>query len=74
MKEADQARLTRFATKQGTTFQQVAATHPELAKVDSVVLAVHQADGGDDFFVRSSAIRRLIEGCRGFDFLRSFCG
>jgi predicted DCC family thiol-disulfide oxidoreductase YuxK len=68
VKDDDVAHRTRFATKQGTTFQRVAASHPELAKVDSVVLVLRRADGREDFLVRSAAIRKLIDGLPRFRF------
>ena len=72
VRDSDRARLTRFATKQGLTFQRVAAMRPDLAKVDSIVLAVHRADGGEDFLVRSAAIRELINGLPRFRILLFF--
>jgi predicted DCC family thiol-disulfide oxidoreductase YuxK len=68
VKEADPARLTRFATKQGATFQRVVGNRPELAGIDSIVLAVHRTDGGDDFLVRSAAVRQLMAGLPRFRF------
>lgn len=66
VKEADHAHRIRFGTKQGKTFQRVAAEHPELARVESVVLVARQPDGGEDFLVRSAAIREVIRGLPEF--------
>jgi predicted DCC family thiol-disulfide oxidoreductase YuxK len=63
---ADTSHRTRCATLQGTTYQQVLARHPWLAKVDSVVLVTRRADGGEPVFIRSTAIRKLIDGVPGF--------
>jgi predicted DCC family thiol-disulfide oxidoreductase YuxK len=74
VRASDHAGRMRFGTKQGRTFQRVAQAHPELAKVESVVLAKRRADGGEDFLVRSVAIRQLIQGLpnfRFFDFVLS---
>jgi predicted DCC family thiol-disulfide oxidoreductase YuxK len=68
VKDADKARRTRFATKQGLTFQRVAQAHPELAGIDSIVLAVRNGEGGNDFLVRSAAIRTVLDGLPGFRF------
>jgi predicted DCC family thiol-disulfide oxidoreductase YuxK len=68
VKDADTPRRTRFATKQGPTFQRVAEAHPELAKIDSVVLVARDPDGHEEFLVRSSAVRRLIRGLPRFRF------
>ena len=66
VKEVDHAHRMRYGTKQGRTFQQVAQLHPELAKVDSVVLVKRRADGGEEFLVRSAAIREVIAGLPRF--------
>jgi predicted DCC family thiol-disulfide oxidoreductase YuxK len=66
VKEADKSHRIRFAKNEGPTFLRVAKEHPELAKVDSVVLAIRRSDGRNDFFVRSTAIRKLIAGLPGF--------
>lgn len=66
VKEADHAHRIRFGTKQGRTFQQVARVRPDLAPIDSVVLVTRQADGTEDYLVRSSAIRAVIEGLPEF--------
>ena len=65
--QADQAHRIRFGTKQGPTFQHVVVPdHPELEKVESVVLVVRRADGTEDFLVRSAAIREVIDGLKPF--------
>ena len=66
VKEADLAHRMRYGTKQGQTFQRVARLHPEFAKVDSVVLVKRRTDGGEDFLVRSAAIREVIKGLPRF--------
>lgn len=68
VKDADHAHRIRFGTKQGRTFQRVAQAHPELAKVESVVLVVRRSDGSEDYLVRSPAIRKLIDGLPEFRF------
>jgi predicted DCC family thiol-disulfide oxidoreductase YuxK len=68
VRAADHAGLMRFGTKQGPTFQQVAEAHPEIAHVESVVLVKRRADGGEDFLVRSAAIRELVHGLPKFRF------
>jgi predicted DCC family thiol-disulfide oxidoreductase YuxK len=68
VREADHAHRMRYGTKQGRTFQRVAQAHPEFAKVDSVVLVKRRADGGEDFLVRSAAIREVIAGLPEFRF------
>ena len=68
VKEADRAHRIRFGTKQGRTFQQVAQARPELAKVESVVLVLRRKDGGEDFLVRSPAIREVLRGLPEFRF------
>ena len=68
VKDADHRHRIRFGTKQGQTFQVVLKRHPEVANVDSVVLAVRKPDGGEDFLVRSRAIRELIDGLAPFRF------
>jgi predicted DCC family thiol-disulfide oxidoreductase YuxK len=68
VKDDDRVHRARFGTKQGPTFQRLAATHPELAQVDSVVLVVRRANGREDFLVRSAAIRKLIDGLPRFRF------
>jgi predicted DCC family thiol-disulfide oxidoreductase YuxK len=66
--KADTAHRARFATRQGRTFQRVARLYPEGQKAESVVLVKRRADGREDFFVRSTAIRKLIDGLPGFRF------
>ncbi len=69
VKEADHAHRIRFGTKQGPTFQQVVVPeHPELAKVESVVLVVRRDDGREEFLVRTAAIREVIAGLKPFRF------
>ena len=68
VRAADQQRLYRFGTRQGCTFQRLAQAHPELAHVESVVLVKRRGDGGDDYLVRSAAIRELIQGLPEFRF------
>ena len=68
VRAADHAGCMRFATKQGATFQQVAQIHPEIAHIESVVLVKRRADGGEDFLVRSAAIRELVHGLPRFRF------
>jgi predicted DCC family thiol-disulfide oxidoreductase YuxK len=64
--KADHTHRTRIATKQGQTFQRVAREHPELVNVDSVVLVARRADGRENFYVRSTGIRKLIDGLPPF--------
>jgi predicted DCC family thiol-disulfide oxidoreductase YuxK len=66
VKDADVQRRTRFATKQGPTFQRVAQVHPEVRNVESVVLVARRPDGREEFLVRNSAIRRLLTGLPRF--------
>ena len=62
VKEADHAHRMRYGAKQGRTFQQLAQAHPELANIESVVLVKRRADGeGEDFLVRSPAVREVIK-------------
>ncbi|MCE0521706.1 MAG: DCC1-like thiol-disulfide oxidoreductase family protein [Methylacidiphilales bacterium] len=68
VKEADLAHRIRYGTKQGHTFQSVAQLHPELEPVESVVLVKRRPDGGEDFLVRSRAIREVIKGLPEFRF------
>jgi predicted DCC family thiol-disulfide oxidoreductase YuxK len=64
--KADTAHRARFAKRQGRTFQRVAQLYPKGAKAESVVLVKRRPDGREDFFVRSTAIRKLIDGLPGF--------
>ncbi len=64
--KADKLRRIRVGTKQGPTFQRVAQAHPQVANVDSVILIARNVEGREDFLVRSSAIRVLIDGLPGF--------
>jgi predicted DCC family thiol-disulfide oxidoreductase YuxK len=68
VRDADHGRRTRFGAKQGRTFQQIAKAHPKLAGIESVVLVKRRAGGGEDFLVRSPAIREVIDGLPGFGF------
>ncbi len=68
VKEADHAHRIRFGAKQGQTFQQVAQTHPELARAESVFLIKRREDGSQEFLVRSPAIREVIKGLPEFRF------
>jgi len=68
VRDADHRRRIRFGAKQGPTFRQLAQIHPEFAHVESVVLVKRRADGGEDFLVRSPAIREVITGLPGFRF------
>jgi len=66
---ADKGRRIRFGTKQGPTYQQrVVPTHPEFAKVDSVVLVSRRSDGSEEYSVRSAAVARIIRGLPEFRF------
>jgi predicted DCC family thiol-disulfide oxidoreductase YuxK len=64
--EADTTHRARFAKRQGRTFQRVAGIFPEGKKAESVVLVKRRADGREEFFLRSTAIRKLIDGLPGF--------
>jgi predicted DCC family thiol-disulfide oxidoreductase YuxK len=66
VKEADPTHRMRYSPKQGLTFPRLLETHPELAEVKSVILVRRRADGGEDVFVRSSAIREVIAGLPKF--------
>jgi len=66
VKLADHQHRMRYGTKQGQTFRQVARVHPELANAESVVLVERRADGGENFLVRSEAIREVIKGLPEF--------
>ncbi len=68
VKLADHQHRLRYGAKQGRTFQQLAQAHPELAHVESVVLVKRRDDGGEDFLVRSAAIREVIAGLPRFRF------
>jgi predicted DCC family thiol-disulfide oxidoreductase YuxK len=68
VKLADRRHRMRFGAKQGRTFQQLAGEHPELVGVESVVLVKRRVDGGEDFLVRSAAIREVITGLPEFRF------
>jgi len=70
VRQVDHAGRMRFGAKQGRTFQRLAQAHPELAHVESVVLVKRRADGGDEYLVRSAAIRELVQGLPEFRFFR----
>jgi predicted DCC family thiol-disulfide oxidoreductase YuxK len=70
VKDADHARRIRYGIKQGRTFQQVLAAHPEMANVDSVVLLSRRDDGTEEITVRSRAVRQVIAGLPEFWFFR----
>ncbi len=65
---ADKTHRTRVGTLQGEAYKRVLALHPWLTKVDSVVLVRRQADGRELVYIRSTAIRKLIDGLPGFRF------
>lgn len=65
---ADAGHRTRFGAKQGRTFQQLAAEHPQIAKVESIVLFLRGADGGERMLVRSAAVQAAIDGLPGYGF------
>lgn len=71
VRNADHQHRMRFGTKQGRTFQQILQTHPEFAKVDSVVLVKRRADGEEDFLVRAPAVREVIAGLPEFRFFEA---
>ena len=64
--DADSGRRTRFGVKQGATFRQVVAAHPEVANVASIVLVKRDAAGRDQMLVRSAAVLATIEGLPGY--------
>jgi predicted DCC family thiol-disulfide oxidoreductase YuxK len=67
VKLADHQHRMRYGVKQGKTFQHLLQSHPELANVESVVLVERRADGeGENFLVRSAAIREVIKGLPEF--------
>jgi predicted DCC family thiol-disulfide oxidoreductase YuxK len=68
VKDADLQRRIRYGAKQGKTFQRVAQAHPEFVGVESVVLVSRRPDGGEDFLLRSAAIRKVIAGLPKFRF------
>lgn len=68
VRDADHAHRIRFGTKQGKTFQDVARTHPEVAKVESIVVISRNGLGREDILIRSPAVRTVIEGLPGFHF------
>src|ERR1700722_2095204 len=74
VKLADHQHRMRYGAKQGRTFQRLAPAHPELAKVESVVLVKRCADGGEDFLIRAPAIREVIAGLPEFRFFERVPG
>ena len=60
--KADTGHRTRFGPKQGATFQQVVAAHPEAANIASIVLVKRDAAGRDQVLVRSAAVLAVIDG------------
>jgi predicted DCC family thiol-disulfide oxidoreductase YuxK len=66
--KADAKHRARFATIQGPTYRRMLQVFPRAGKVESVVLVQRQPDGKEDFFLRSTAIRKLIDGLPGFRF------
>ena len=67
VKIADHAHRMRYGQKQGHTFEQLAQAHPEITNVDSVILVKRRTDdGGEEFLVRSAAIREVIAGLPEF--------
>jgi predicted DCC family thiol-disulfide oxidoreductase YuxK len=64
--EADTEHRIRIATLQGPSYQRVLAAHPELRKIDSAVVLKRVPAGLEDVFIRSSAIRKVVEGLPGF--------
>jgi predicted DCC family thiol-disulfide oxidoreductase YuxK len=65
---ADAAHRMRIAQQQGPTFLEVRRAHPRLAEIESVVLVERQSDGTEELFLRSTAIRKTIDGLPGFRF------
>jgi predicted DCC family thiol-disulfide oxidoreductase YuxK len=59
---ADLGRRTRFGAKQGATFQRFAATHPEAANIQSIILVQRDAAGQERVLARSTAVREAIRG------------
>jgi predicted DCC family thiol-disulfide oxidoreductase YuxK len=66
--KADTDRRTRFGAKQGATFQRLAAAHPEVANVRSIVLVQRDAMGTDEVLTHSAAVRATIDGLPGYGF------
>jgi predicted DCC family thiol-disulfide oxidoreductase YuxK len=64
----DTARRTRFGAKQGATFQRLAAAHPEVADVRSIVLVKRDATGTEQVLTHSAAVRTTIDGLPGYGF------
>lgn len=59
---ADTGHRTRFGAKQGTTFQRLAAAHPEAANVASIVVAQRDAAGREHVLTHSAAVQAAIRG------------
>jgi predicted DCC family thiol-disulfide oxidoreductase YuxK len=66
--KADTERRTRFGAKQGATFQRLAAAHPEVANVRSIVLVRRDAAGGEQVLTRSAAVHAAIDGLPTYGF------
>jgi len=64
--DADHAHRTRFGTKQGATFQQVASAFPGTRDVNSIVVLLRTREGEERILVRSAAVRTIIDGLPGF--------
>ena len=60
--KADIGHRTRFGAKQGATFQRIAAAHPEVANVASIVLLRRDEAGDEKILVRSAAVLAVIDG------------
>ncbi len=65
---ADAAHRMRIAKQQGATFQRVLRAHPPLTEIESVVLVQRRSDGTEEILIRSTAIRRTIDGLPAFRF------
>jgi predicted DCC family thiol-disulfide oxidoreductase YuxK len=66
--KADTGHRTRFGPKQGATFQQVAAAHPEAANIASIVLVKRNDGGREEVLVRSAAVLATIDGLPDYRF------
>ncbi len=60
--KADPTRRLRYGQQQGHAFSRFLQVHPELSRIDSVIVLKRRPDGGEDIFVRSRAIRESIAG------------
>ncbi|HEY0257290.1 MAG TPA: DCC1-like thiol-disulfide oxidoreductase family protein [Candidatus Methylacidiphilales bacterium] len=74
VKLADRQHRMRFGAKQGRTFQQLAQDHLELAGLESIILVKRRDYGGEDFLIRSAAIREVITGLPEFRFFEGILG